>query len=253
MNLANRLLARYLGAVQRLLAVLGGALLDLLSVARCAACNQHLRGPAVFCPVCVTSVVRATPPHRTMVPGDYPGRGPAHDGIVVVGFAQYGGTVADALQRFKYGDRPDLARPLGALLRRAVRETNRASPGSAPPLSGDLVVPVPLHPRRLAERGFNQAGLLAREVQKELGAPLATSILLRQVDTPPQAKLGRAARAQNLAGAFRVIHRERLRRCRVILVDDVATTGATLAACADALRDAGVASVTALVVAIADH
>lgn len=253
MPVAKRFLARLLGALGRLVAVLAGALLDLLSVERCAACNQLLRGPAVFCPVCVASVVRATPPQRTMVPGGQPGRGPAHEGIVVVGFAQYGGTVADALQRFKYGDRPDLARPLGALLRRAVRETNLALPESAPLPSADLVVPVPLHPRRLAERGYNQAGLLAREVQKELGAPLATSVLLRQVDTPPQAKLGRAARAQNLGDAFRVIHPDRVRRCRVVLVDDVATTGATLAACANALRRAGVASVTALVVAIADR
>ncbi len=185
------------------------------------------------------------------MPGAPLGRGLGHDGIVVFGFALYGGAVADALQRFKYGDRPDLARPLGALLRRTLGEANQTAPGATPRLAGDLVVPVPLHPRRLAERGYNQAALLARQVRGELGAGLATTVLLRQLDTPPQAKLGRAARTRNLQGAFRVVHPERLERRRVILVDDVATTGATLAACTEALVGAGVASVTSLVVAIA--
>src|SRR6185369_5247276 len=98
----------------------------------------------------------------------------------VVAFALYGGAVAAALRRLKYGGRADLAVPLGHLARRAVREAG---------LSGDLVIPVPLHPRRLADRGYNQAALLAASVAREIGAPLVARALVRVRNTPQQARL----------------------------------------------------------------
>jgi ComF family protein len=157
-----------------------------------------------------------------------------------VAFALYGGPVAVALRRLKYGDRPDLAGPLGHLLRRAARDAR---------LCADLVVPVPLHPARLAERGYNQAALLGAAAASELGAPLAATALRRTRHTPQQARLDRARRLENVARAFQVRDPGRVRGRRVVLVDDVTTTGATLAACAEALRAAGAASVQALVVA----
>ena len=225
-------------------------LLDLLSAPQCAACDHDLNDRSVFCRTCADSVVRAEPPYWPMAPAAVLGQAPSPIGVL--SFGHYGGAIADALQRFKYDDRPDLARPLGALLCRTVRELRPGSRGAAAAAGCDLVLPVPLHPRRLAERGYNQASLLAGQVQRELGGRLATAGLRRVKDTPPQAKLDRVARAQNVATAFQVVAPERLRDRRVMLVDDVATTGATLLACAGALRRAGVAAVDALVVAVAE-
>ncbi len=113
-------------------------------------------------------------------------------------------------------------------------------------------MPVPLHPARLAERGYNQAALLGAAAARELGAPLQPRALLRTRNTSQQARLPRAGRLENVAGAFRVRAPALVRGRRIVLVDDVATTGATLAACVAALRESGAVSVTPLVVARAD-
>jgi ComF family protein len=164
--------------------------------------------------------------------------------LPVTAFAYYGGAVETALHKLKYGGRGDLAAPLGHLLRRAARASN---------VRADAVVPVPLHPRRLVTRGYNQSALLGAEVASELRAPLDTRSLTRVRHTAQQIRLDRGARLANVADAFRVTSCRRLEGCRVVLVDDVVTTGATVAACARALRDAGVASVHALVVACAER
>jgi ComF family protein len=109
-----------------------------------------------------------------------------------------------------------------------------------------LVVPVPLHRDRLRERGYNQAELLARGLASETGFPLAERGLLRAVATPPQARLTeRTERFRNMEGAFSAAP-ELVAGRDVLLIDDVATTGATLNACAIALRSAGARSVAAL-------
>jgi ComF family protein len=100
-----------------------------------------------------------------------------------------------------------------------------------------LVVPVPLHARRLAERGYNQAAELARYAARRLALPLAPRLLERRRDTPKQTRLDSAARAANVAGAFTA--RVRLAGLHVALVDDVLTTGSTARAAAAALREAG--------------
>jgi ComF family protein len=121
-------------------------------------------------------------------------------------------------------------------------EVARAAPGPTP----GLVVPVPLFPRRLRERGFNPAAILARAVARECRAPLSTRALHRRRDTPSQTGLERRARQRNVAGAFRCEGRVQE---VVWLVDDVVTTGATLSACARALRPAGARRIVALCVA----
>ncbi|MDI1448064.1 phosphoribosyltransferase family protein [Polyangium sp. 6x1] len=203
--------------------VIARALLDTLSPPACAACDAPVRRDRVFCPVCAEAVLRTE-----NVPGE------------PLAFAAFGGAIAAALRRFKYEERPDLGRPLGHLLRGLVRD-------EAPVV--DVVVPVPLHPRRLAERGYNQAALLAHAAAIELGVPLAARALVRLRDTPQQATLGRVERCTNVARAFVARSPRAVRGRRVLLVDDVATTGATLSACRDALVEAGARDVTALCLA----
>jgi ComF family protein len=207
-------------------------LADALSPAGCAACDAPITRHHVFCPACARTVVRA---------GSF---SPAAPGLTAShAFSNFGGAVATALKRFKYESRPDLARPLGHLLRRAARDAD---------LRAALVVPVPLHPRRIAERGYNQAALLAAAVASELNALLLPRALARVRNTPQQAQLDRRGRLQNVASAFCVLRPEAVRGRRVALIDDVMTTGATLGACAEALLSAGAESVTGLVVARAE-
>ncbi len=131
----------------------------------------------------------------------------------------FDGMLADVVHTLKYGRRPSVARPLAALMRRAGGEL----------LAGiDVAVPVPLHRRRLRERGFNQAEALARG----LGVPLCHA-LRRSRFTPAQVVLSGDARRVNLRGAFVLAAAaERIRGRAVVLVDDVLTTGATVTACA---------------------
>jgi ComF family protein len=111
----------------------------------------------------------------------------------------------------------------------------------------DCIIPVPLHRRRQRARGFNQAELLARVVGRWLRLPVETRLLQRVTDTPSQTGLTPAQRVENVRGAFAV--RSKLDRKRILLVDDVCTTGATLDACARVLKRAGAASVEVAAVA----
>jgi ComF family protein len=198
--------------------------LSLLAPPRCAACDAPVPMLRAFCAPCATTVVRASE-H-------------AH---VTAAFV-YGGAVARAVARCKYEDRPDLARVLADLLWRALE-------GDAAPCSCDVVVPVPLHATRLAERGYNQAALLARPIARRLGAPMLARALARVRNTPRQATLDRAARLANVDGAFAARSPRNIAGAHVLLIDDVCTTGATLGACERALLHAGAAAVTCAVVA----
>lgn len=153
----------------------------------------------------------------------------------------YEGRIVDALHGFKYRERLDLLRYLGRSLAEEARRMGDV----------DLVLPVPLHPRRLRERGFNQAALLARRMGGQVGAVVELDLLARVRDIPPQVGLAREERIANVRGAFavRAPYASRVAGRRLLLIDDVMTTGATLAECARALADAGAASVSALTVA----
>ena len=113
----------------------------------------------------------------------------------------------------------------------------------------DLITAVPLHPRRTRERGYNQAELLARVLGRHLGLPYSAVVVRRTRATPPQVKSGgRAERAANMLDAF-AADRTVVGGRSILVIDDVATTGATLSACARALKDAGAARVTGLTLA----
>jgi ComF family protein len=153
--------------------------------------------------------------------------------------ARYGEVARAALHAFKFSGRRALAAPLGDLLAEL-----------RPPLGApDLLVPVPLHPRRERERGFNQAQLLARRVGQAWQKPVRSDVLARTVATRPQSELTAAARRANVRDAF-VLHRPELVAGRhVVLVDDIFTTGSTVSACARRLKGGGASVVGVLTVA----
>ena len=112
----------------------------------------------------------------------------------------------------------------------------------------NVLAPVPLHARRERRRGYNQSYLLAREVSQRVQMPMADDQLLRSIDTPPQVAMsGREERRQNIDGAFACT--QDVTGLRVMLIDDVVTTGSTMSACASALKDAGASSVLGLALA----
>lgn len=198
------------------------ARLPRLPRAVCALCQERSCPPAIrHCAVCIAR------------------RGPL---FACLAAAPWTGAVEDFVHRFKY-PRPGL---LGldpgprAVACALVREAAERAP-----LGAELVVPVPLHPARLRQRGFNPAALLARSLARAHDVSVAPCALERVRDTPSQTGLGRRARARNVAGAFRVRREARI-PARVWLVDDVVTTGATLREAARALRHAGARRIVAI-------
>lgn len=198
---------------------------ELIAPTSCAACEALVAPRVLFCPACVTTLDLL----------------PASSNRSLARF-EYGGAIATAITRLKYGDRPDLGPRLGQAMLPVAQSLRGAV---------DIVIPVPLHPRRLQERGYNQAVLLAAPVAQSLALPLLPRALLRIRDTTQQATLDRSHRLTNLGSAFRVRARDRARieGKRILLVDDVRTTGATLEASAIALREKGARDVLELVLA----
>ncbi len=157
-------------------------------------------------------------------------------------FGAYEGTLRELVHLFKYGKVRPLSGPLGRMIVSAIPRDQ----------SFDVVTPVPLHWRRRLTRGFNQSELLARAVARRYGMQVLRAIRRKRA-TGVQAGLSHAGRRQNVAGAFVVPDRERVAGRRILLVDDVMTTGATLAACAGALKRAGARYVAVLTLARVDR
>lgn len=155
-------------------------------------------------------------------------------------FGAYEGELRRLIVLLKYSGVRPLAQPLGGWLALVLLQH--------PPLAEvDALVPVPLHRRQQRARGYNQAGLLARELSRWSRLPVEAGWLRRVKDTPSQTGLTPAQRQENVRGAFAAS--SKLDRRRILLVDDVCTTGATLNACAGALKRAGAQSVQAVTVA----
>jgi ComF family protein len=157
-------------------------------------------------------------------------------------FGAYEGTLRKLIHLYKYGGIQPLAGPLGSFLTSALPRDERF----------DVVVPMPLHWWRRWRRGFNQSELLARGVARRVGLPVV-SMVRRNRATAPQAGLTNAKRRVNVSGAFTVKRRFSTRGLRVLLVDDVFTTGATASACAAAFKKAGAVYVAVLTLARTDR
>lgn len=156
-------------------------------------------------------------------------------------FGAYEGELRKLIQVFKYGGVQPLSKPLGAFLSTALPRGERF----------DVIVPMPLHWRKRWTRGFNQAELLGRELSRRSGIPLRRAVR-RARFTAVQAGLTHAGRRKNVAGAFQT-RGNGLRGLRVLLIDDVMTTGATASACAKALKRGGAAHVSLLTLARVDR
>jgi len=217
----------------------------------CAACRDGIRPPgAPMCPVC------GLPFSVASAPGSEPDRlrrdhhcGPCLQrppqfrrarACAVYRAATPGDPLRRALHRYKYGRDITLARPLAALVGAAAGHVVA---------DADVIVPVPLHLSRLRWRGFNQAQLLAGPVGRAAGVPIDPHAIDRVRATRAQVELPELERRTNVRGAFEVPDRRRVVDRRVLLVDDVYTTGATVNECARVLRRAGARSVDVVVLA----
>jgi ComF family protein len=151
------------------------------------------------------------------------------------------GIIRQAVHKLKYQNIRALAGLLAEFLYDFMEES---------PVTGEVLVPVPLHGKRLRERGYNQSALLANELSKLSGLPVEDNCLVRHRHAPPQARSANVReRRENIAGAF-TCRGSGLQNKRVILIDDVSTSGITLNACAEVLKASGVTSVWGLVVAL---
>ncbi|NQV82896.1 MAG: ComF family protein [Rhodospirillales bacterium] len=237
------------------LSVLAGSALDILLPPQCPSCNGVVEAAGVLCGPCWRQVDFVSPPQcvacglpfsfdtslsDTVLCGACARRRPPYERARAV--MVYGDFSRKLVLAFKHGDRTDTAPALGRWM---------ASAGADLIQDADVIAPVPLHWSRLFARRYNQAALLAGVVGKLAERTVVQDLLIRRKRTPPQGRLGVAARRRNVQGAFR-LHPARtgnLEGRRVLLIDDVLTTGATVAGCAKVLLRGGAVAVDVLTLA----
>jgi ComF family protein len=231
----------------------GRLIADALLPPTCLACRLPIGGAAGLCPECWTRAGFIERPFcerlGTPFPADYGGElispaalaaPPAYARARAA--ARYSDVVRDLIHMLKYGDRMDLVQALGGWMARA---------GSELLADADALVPVPLHWWRLWQRRFNQSSALAHAVSKLGRVPVMDEVLVRARATQPQFGLPRELRAENVQGAFQVSKEKRgaVKGKKLVLIDDVLTTGATADACTKVLLRAGAVRVDVLVLA----
>ena len=221
-----------------------GAALDFIFPPYCVGCGKE---GAFICLACRQSLPRIMPPICPKCGRPHPNGILCPDCVrwqaAIDGIRspfRFEGAMREAIHKLKYQNLRALAVPLAEMLQEYL---------IASPLDIDVLVPVPLHRKRLRERGYNQARLLAKELGKLINIPVVDDVLIRLRHTPPQARTANIEeRTHNIADAF-ACRGNGLRDRRVLLLDDVATSGTTLDACATVLKASGVASVWGLVMA----
>ena len=217
-------------------------LLNLVFPPRCFGCGKL---DTWLCPTCRQQIPWVSPPYCPRC-----GRAMAASPGAICSFCssyplcldsvraavEFDGLIRQAVHAFKYQGQRVLAQPLGGLMAQA---------WDSRPVPFDCVMPVPLHPRRLQERGYNQSLLLANELSKEVDLAVLSKVLVRSRMTRTQTELSAGERRENVAGAFALTAGSDVSGQSILLIDDVCTTGATLDACASTLKAAGAAAVFA--------
>jgi ComF family protein len=229
-------------------------LADLIIPPACLACQEPLAGHDAICASCWTDIsfIRAPLCDRLGLPMPFDTGGtivsaaatanpPNYDRARAV--AHFSGVMREMILQFKYGDTHNARKLFGRWL---------SSAGAELIADCDVIAPVPMHRRHLLARRFNQSALLAQELARTCNRHYEPRLLNRVRHTESQVGLTSAQRRRNLAGAFAVTERQkaRIKGRKILLVDDVITTGTTLNACARAIRRAGAARVDALALAI---
>jgi len=237
--------------LQRLLA----PLVDLLFPPICHLCKEYLSsaGEVLLCPECLAKAVPVGTPkcnccgQQFVSPIGTDHRcGPCITAPPPFAAARaallFEGSTRDLIHQFKYGKRTLLRQPLGLLAAAYLDDFARE-------FGADLIVPVPLHVKRLRQRGFNQALLLGEIFSRKWRVPLARNNLRRIRWTEPQVNLGAGERSANVKGAFALSNAGEIAGRKIFLVDDVYTTGSTVKECCRVLRTGGAAEVAVLTVA----
>ncbi len=217
--------------------------IDLLFPPRCGGCQT---AGSLWCAACRAATQPIEPPWcekcgEPFVTDRLCSNCRAHPLVIeqIRSVVLFDGVLRQAIHRFKYERLSSLAEPFGEML---------ADYWQTVQLAADWLIPVPLHPSRERDRGYNQSELLARQLGRRVNVPVSDKGLRRTRATAVQMTLNAVERRQNVAGAFECSDR-RMRGARVVIIDDVGTTGATLDACAQAVLQAGAVSVMGLTLA----
>lgn len=210
----------------------------------CAACVTLLEKqlPNPLCNRCGRPIVSTTVSQGPAPPLCHLCRTDAYDFDLVRSFGAYTPSMARAILMLKYSEITPLGKWFARYLAKLVEREKAA-------FEADVLIPVPLHPSRLRERGYNQAELIARPLARMLGIGFKSYLLVRTRPRPDKLRLTRRERWETVRGAYAMHPRAQVDKLRVLLVDDVLTTGATLDACSRALRGAGAVRVVGLTVA----
>jgi ComF family protein len=231
----------------------GKGVISLFFPEKCPFCRKLLRTPGEeipgLCPTCEKNIEWMLPPYCPRCGRAFPRGTDSHlcsDCLQEKLFFDWGraavlyeGIFAEAIQRFKYQGDIHLAGPLGWFWNKINLDA----------LSFEAIIPVPLHPSRLRERGFNQALLLGKILEKIHNKKVLTKVLRRTRNTVPQVELDHSERERNVRGAFAVSNQQEIMDKTLLLVDDVFTTGATVNECARVLKKSGAGQVFVLTLA----
>lgn len=217
------------------------AISSLFYPRECPVCKRILvTGEDIFCTECLVKFPWADPDLQSM--GNYFNSLPKSirpEKLFSLFHYNTGEDTKNLLFSIKYHNRPKLAYNIGRMLGEHIKEH----------LKGDIIIPIPLHPKREAERGYNQSVQIAKGVSHITGIPYSTDVLVRTKHTKTQTEQNREHRIASMDGAFTLKNSSAIEGKRVILIDDVITTGATIGACLQAISNSNVKNITLACVA----